>query len=269
MNLSQDKHTTPRKDPIIVKDLGIRFHDYGGVKKRPSLRRRLFAMLQGKSRLFWALKDVNFNVEHGDVLCIIGRNGAGKTTLLKVLARILTPDTGAVYIDGETSAFLSMGLGFQSDLSGYENINLSLAFKGFNRTQINDILPKIESFSQLGGYLSAPVRIYSAGMKARLAFSIATSVDPDLLIMDEVISAGDEEFRQRCAVRIKELLASARAVVFATHNMQQVLNLATRVMWIEKGVVVFLGEPHEGVKKYQEFIQNVRNDPFYDLESSN
>lgn len=255
-------------DPIVVNNLGIRFRDYGGVKKRPSMRRRIVSRLQGKSSIFWALDGVTFNVQRGDVLCVIGRNGAGKTTLLKVLARILAPDTGSLVLDGEASAFLSMGLGFQRELNGYENINLSLAFKGLNRDQINAVVPSIEDFSKLGNYLNAPVKIYSAGMMARLAFSIATCVEPDLLIMDEVISAGDEEFRQRSAQRVRELLQSARAVVFATHNMQQVHNLASKVLWIEKGKVCYHGDPVDGVRLYQEFIENVRNDPFFDLKGS-
>jgi len=255
----------PGDDPIVVNQLGIRFRDYG-AGKRPSLLRKFISTIRGRTDLFWALKDVNFVLKKGDVLCIIGRNGAGKTTLLKVLAQIIFPDCGMISINGDVSAFLSMGLGFQGELSGYDNINLSLSFMGFHRDQIEEVVPDIEEFSRLGKYLYAPVKVYSAGMKARLAFSIATSVNPDILIMDEVINAGDEEFRQRCATRISEFMDTARAIVIATHNMQQALNLASKIMWIEKGKIQFLGDPAEGVKLYEDFISKIRNDPFYDIK---
>ena len=177
------------------------------------------------------------------------------------------PDIGSLVVNGKINAFLSMGLGFRPELNGYDNINLSLAFMGFDKFKIKELTGSIEDFCRLGKYLNSPVKYYSAGMKARLAFSIATSVDPDILIMDEVINAGDEEFRERCGERVKNMMATAQAVVIATHNMRQVSDLADTVIWIEKGKMAFIGEPKEGIKRYVEFVAKVRANPFYELES--
>lgn len=252
---------------ISSNNVGIKFRDYGGRKRRPTIKQRVKRVLSSRNAYFWALKDITFDLPYGEVLCIIGRNGAGKTTLLKTLGGILPPDSGVLHVNGKINAFLSMGLGFRPELNGYDNINLSLAFMGFHKKEIIELTKSIEDFCCLGKYLNSPVKYYSAGMKARLAFSIATSVEPDILIMDEVINAGDEEFRERCNERVKNMMETAQAVVIATHSMPQVLALADTVMWIEKGKMVFMGNPKEGVDKYVEFIKEVRKNPFYELEN--
>ena len=253
-------------NPIIAHDLGIKFKNYG--TKRPTIKQRLSSVVKNKQKYVWALSNVSFEVHPGETFFIIGRNGAGKTTLLKVLARTLKPDTGHLTVNGGIGAFLSMGLGFTPTLSGIDNAYLSLAFMGLTRAQCDEIIPSIIQFSQLGSYIHAPTKIYSAGMKARLAFAVATAVEPDILVMDEVISAGDEEFREKSQKRIDEILSNARAVIIATHNLGNVVKMASRAMWIEKGKVQSIGEPKDVVAQYREFIKEVRNDPMYDLRNN-
>lgn len=216
---------------------------------------------------FWALRDVSFQVNHGEMFFIIGRNGAGKTTLLKVLAETLLPDAGTLRFRGAVTAFLSMGMGFQAELSGHDNLELALTLMGVPRGEFPEKREEIDSFTQLGPFLDMPIKTYSAGMKARLGFAIATSIQPEVLIMDEVINAGDEQFREAAKTRLSVMLDTARAIVVATHNMNQVLEQGHRAMWIEAGQVQAVGEPRIVVQQYREFIKAVRNDPFYDLKA--
>jgi ABC-type polysaccharide/polyol phosphate transport system ATPase subunit len=253
-------------DPIMAIDIGVKFKNYG--MKRPSLKQRLFsAVKNGKQRYIWALRDISFNVKPGEIFFVIGRNGAGKTTLLRVLAQTLLPNTGHLEINGGINAFLSMGLGFRPILSGTDNILLSLTFMGLSREQSKELLPSIIEFSQLGHYINAPIKYYSAGMKARLAFAVATAVEPDILVMDEVINAGDEEFREKSRQKVNQILESARAVIIATHNLENVIKMGSRAMWIEKGVMQNIGDPAEVVRDYREFVKTVRKDPLYDLRN--
>lgn len=249
-------------EPLVVENVGVQYRAF--QSKRPSLRQRLLAALPGRSRHFWALRNVSFKVEQGETFFIIGRNGAGKTTLLRVLAQVLFPTTGSVRIAGRVNAFLSMGLGFRTELTGDDNVSLSLTLMGFARSDIQALRPRITDFASLGDFINAPVRCYSAGMKARLAFSIATSVEPDILLMDEVMSTGDEQFREKCQARVRELLRKARAVVVATHRMSEVEAMGSRVLWIERGEVQRIGAPAAVVASYREFVAAVRRDPFYD-----
>ncbi len=253
-------------EPLIidVEDLHVRFRDYGA--QRVSLARRTYHFFKPKA-YFDALNNINLQVRQGDSLFLIGRNGAGKTTLLRVLSRTLMPDTGHVRIWGEISAFLSMGLGFRPEFNAYENIALSLTFFGCDEKEIVELTKDIADFTQLGNFLDAPVKTYSAGMRARLAFAIATSIEPEILLMDEVINAGDQNFRDRCNEKIAEFMQKAKAIVVATHNMNQARNIANRVVWIEKGQIQFDGDPIEGVKRYKNFIKQIKNNPFYDLEN--
>ncbi|MEM9294831.1 MAG: ABC transporter ATP-binding protein [Planctomycetota bacterium] len=248
---------------VSARNLGVRYTLYGAGKNRYRIE-LLNRMLRAK-RYFWALRDVSFNVYPNESFFIIGRNGAGKSTLLRVLAETLLPDAGEVRVRGELTGFLSMGLGFQPDLSGYENIALALTLMNAPREQQPHRVADIEEFTQLGEFLNAPVATYSAGMKARLGFAIATTLEPDILIMDEIINAGDEQFREAARARLQAMTDKARGVIVCTHNLPQVLELAHRVMWIEGGKVQAIGDPADVVREYRQFAKAVKADPTHDL----
>lgn len=257
--------TMEQPSTLIVKaeNIGVRFSIFG---PRQSTKGRLVRLFKPKI-YFWALRNVSFTVQHGERFFIIGRNGAGKTTLLKVLAETLLPNEGCLSLWGDVSAFLSMGLGFQDDLSGRDNIAIALQLIGVSRKEIPSFQKDIIDFTRLDMFMDTPVRNYSAGMRARLAFAIATSIEPEILIMDEVMSAGDEEFRTKSQKRIHALLNKAKAIVVCTHDLARVREMANRVMWIEQGHVQAIGSPEVVVSEYLSFIQRVQEDPFYDFRS--
>ncbi len=245
---------------IEAEGLGVCYR----VSDGPGHKSDLWTRFVQPRRPFWALRDVSFTVDPGEMFFVIGRNGAGKTTLLKLLAETLLPDAGELRFRGEVTAFLSMGLGFQPDLSGQDNLELALTLMGVPRRDFPAKREGVLEFTQLGPFLDMPVKTYSAGMKARLGFAIATCVEPEILIMDEVINAGDEQFREAANTRLESMLGKARAIIVATHNLHQALDRAQRVMWIESGRVMALGDPAEVVEQYRRFVIAVRNDPFYD-----
>ncbi|MEM8782844.1 MAG: ABC transporter ATP-binding protein [Planctomycetota bacterium] len=216
---------------------------------------------------FWALRDVSFEVPHGSMFFIIGRNGAGKTTLLRVLAETLEPDAGTLSFTGKVTAFLSMGLGFNPELTGKDNLEMALTLMGVDRATFPERRAEIDDFTKLGPFLDMPIKTYSAGMRARLGFAIATSVEPEVLIMDEVINAGDEQFREAARKRLQTMLGKARAIIVATHGLRQVTDQGHAAMWIEAGRVQACGKTEEVVTTYRRFVKAVRNDPFYDARA--
>ena len=201
---------------------------------------------------FWALQDVSFRVEHGDCLAVIGPNGAGKSTLLQVLAGIIQPTQGSIDVRGQISSLLTLGAGFDQDLTGRDNILLAGAFLGIDDADMRIRLPGIIDFADIGRFIDAPIRTYSSGMRARLGFSIATAVDPDVLLLDEVLGTGDEVFRAKSQARVQELMKAARGIVLVTHDMHWVTELCYRAMLLEKGRVVALGTPDDIVRLHHE-----------------
>jgi ABC-type polysaccharide/polyol phosphate transport system ATPase subunit len=184
----------------------------------------------------------------GESLAVIGPNGAGKSTLLQVLAGIILPSEGSVEVSGHVSSLLTLGAGFDSDLSGRDNILLAGAFMGLDDRLVRELLPSIVEYADLGQFIDAPIKTYSSGMRARLGFSIATAVDPDILLLDEVLATGDASFRAKSKARVIELVRSAKAVVLVTHDMDWVREYCNRAMLIEKGKVVMQGSPAEVTK---------------------
>ena len=200
-------------------------------------------MLTGKehklqTQELWALDDVSFSVQEGEVLGVIGRNGAGKSTLLKVLTRITTPTSGRVEIRGRVGSLLEVGTGFHPELTGRENIYLNGAILGMKRREIQQKLPDMVEFSGVERFLDTPVKRYSSGMYVRLAFSVAAHLEPEILLVDEVLAVGDAEFQARCLGRMEDLGATGRTVLFVSHNMQAVAQLCDRVILMEHGAVV-------------------------------
>jgi ABC-type polysaccharide/polyol phosphate transport system ATPase subunit len=201
---------------------------------------------------FWALRHVSFELSHGESLAVIGPNGAGKSTLLQVLAGIMRPTEGTVDVVGQVSGLLGLGVGFDPELSGVENILLGGAFLGLEDAIVKELMPSVIEFADLGEFIDAPLKTYSQGMKARLGFAIATAVDPDILLLDEVLATGDANFRTKSKARIVELVKAAKGVVLVTHDMEWVTEYCNRAILLEKGRVVLEGSPEDVVKLHLE-----------------
>ncbi|UOE93827.1 ATP-binding cassette domain-containing protein [Alkalihalobacillus sp. LMS39] len=209
---------------------------------------------QSKNETYWALRNVNFEIKEGEVIGIIGHNGAGKSTLCKVLTKILTPDDGTIQIHGETTSLLGYGTGFNAQLSGKDNVYLNGMLLGIEKERVERDYPKIVEFSELGASMEKPVKNYSSGMRARLGFSIAATLQPDIFIIDEALSTGDMAFKQKASEKIQDMMERAKAVIIVTHSMKFVEQVCTRALWIDKGQVLFDGDPEEAVKLYREKV---------------
>jgi ABC-type polysaccharide/polyol phosphate transport system ATPase subunit len=243
-----------REGPVAIEahDLGVR---YSLRFTRKTRMRTTFTNLlrpRGGETAFWALREVTFRVVQGESLAVIGPNGAGKSTLLQVLAGIIMPSTGVVEVAGHVSSLLTLGAGFDQDLSGLDNIRLAGAFLGLSEQEVERRLPGIVEYADLGPFIDVPLRTYSSGMRARLGFSIATSVEPDILLLDEVLATGDADFRVKSKARVLELVKQARAIVLVTHDMSWVTEYCNRAILLEKGRIVAEGEPSEVVAIHQE-----------------
>jgi ABC-type polysaccharide/polyol phosphate transport system ATPase subunit len=198
------------------------------------------------------LHDVTLEVRHGEMVSVIGPNGAGKSTLLQVLAGIILPSEGTVEVNGHVSSLLTLGAGFDQELSGSENILLAGAFMGLDDGLVRELLPAIVEYADLGQFIDAPIKTYSSGMRARLGFAIATSVDPDILLLDEVLATGDAEFRAKSKSRVIDLVKAAKGIVLVTHDMAWVEEYCNRAILLEKGRVIIEGDPAEVVRTHIE-----------------
>jgi lipopolysaccharide transport system ATP-binding protein len=229
--------------------------------------------LTGKDHRFqthelWALDDVSFRVNEGEVLGVIGRNGAGKSTLLKVLTRITTPTKGRVEIRGRVGSLLEVGTGFHPELTGRENIYLNGAILGMKRREIQQKLPDMVEFSGVEGFLDTPVKRYSSGMYVRLAFSVAAHLEPEILLVDEVLAVGDAEFQRRCLGRMEDFGANGRTVLFVSHNMQAIAQLCDRALLLEHGRVVQDGRSEDVVAHYLQTSAGAGSTRTWDLDSA-
>jgi lipopolysaccharide transport system ATP-binding protein len=204
----------------------------------------------GSASHFWALRDINFEVQEGEVLGIIGRNGAGKSTLLKILSRITDPTEGRAYVRGRLASLLEVGTGFHSELTGRENIFLNGAILGMRRAEIQAKFDEIVAFSEVEKFLDTPVKHYSSGMYVRLAFAVAANLNPEILVIDEVLAVGDVSFQKKCLGKMSEVSKGGRTVLFVSHNMATVENLCQRGIVLEQGKLVFSGTSKEAVKRY-------------------
>ncbi|HYB94363.1 MAG TPA: ABC transporter ATP-binding protein [Vicinamibacterales bacterium] len=199
---------------------------------------------------FWALKDVTFRVAAGEVVGIIGRNGAGKSTLLKVLSRITEPTTGRLVLDGRVASLLEVGTGFHPELTGRENIYLNGAILGMSRAEIVRKFDEIVAFAEIETFLDTPVKRYSSGMYVRLAFAVAAHLEPEILIVDEVLSVGDAEFQKKCLGKMHEVSRGGRTVLFVSHVMPAVQSLCTRAIWLERGAIAADGDVDAAIHRY-------------------
>jgi ABC-type polysaccharide/polyol phosphate transport system ATPase subunit len=236
---------------IASADLGVRYNLRFTRKTTVRTSVANFVLRRPPER-FWALRHVTFELSHGESLAVIGPNGAGKSTLLQVLAGIMRPSEGVVDVRGQVSGLLGLGVGFDLDLSGTENILLGGAFLGLPDGKVQELLPSIVDFADLGAFIDAPLKTYSSGMQARLGFSIATAVNPDILLLDEVLATGDANFRTKSKARVIELVKAAKGVVLVTHDMEWVREYCNRAILLEKGRVVLEGSPEEVVELHLE-----------------
>jgi lipopolysaccharide transport system ATP-binding protein len=236
----------------------------------PALTGRMFQrqdLAGDDQREFWALRDVSFEVKRGEAFGIIGHNGAGKSTILKILSRIMKPTKGSMVVNGRLSALLEVSAGFHQDLTGRENIFLNGTILGMNRREIESKLDQIIAFSELEEFIDTPVKRYSSGMYARLGFSVAAHVDPEVLIVDEVLSVGDHMFQQRCMERMSSILKGGATVLFVSHNLKAVSELCSRAMLLKKGEVAIIGDTDSVVRHYlqdaQELSAGDESEPVY------
>ena len=204
------------------------------------------------------VQQVSVRTGPGEVVAIIGPNGAGKSTLLQVLAGIIRPSEGAVDVHGHVSGLLTLGAGFDQELSGRDNILLGGAFLGLDDAVTRELLPSIIAYAELGEFIDAPIKTYSAGMRARLGFAIATSIDPDILLLDEVLATGDASFRAKSKARVIEIVKAAKAVVLVTHDMSWVTEYCNRALLIEKGRIVLEGDPAAVVEMHEAHMAETR-----------
>src|SRR5581483_8188944 len=222
-----------------------------GSKDRPGA--------QVKDERFWALRDVSFNVAEGDVVGIIGRNGAGKSTLLKVISRITDPTEGSVVLRGRMASLLEVGTGFHPELTGRENIFLNGAILGMRKAEIVAKFDEIVAFAEIEKFLDTPVKHYSSGMYVRLAFAVAAHLNPEILIVDEVLAVGDIAFQKKCLGKMNEVSRGGRTVLFVSHNMAAVENLCKRGVVLEKGRVAFDGNSKDAVHRYLNTLSGSQN----------
>ncbi|UTR16215.1 ATP-binding cassette domain-containing protein [Salipaludibacillus sp. LMS25] len=200
---------------------------------------------------FWPIRHLDFTGYKGEILGIIGSNGSGKTTICKMLSSILEPDEGSLYINGKVSALFSLGMGFDKELTGRENAYLNGMMLGIRKTQMNEFINEIHEFSGLGEFLDRPIKTYSSGMKARLGFSVAAFMEPEILILDEALNTGDAAFGQKAAEKMKELVSKAKMVILVTHSLKYAQKNCDRLIWLDKGVIKAEGEPKEVASKYK------------------
>jgi homopolymeric O-antigen transport system ATP-binding protein len=239
-------------DAIVLEHVGVRYR--APDERIHSLKEYTIRWIQGKikHRDFWALQDINLNIPRGEALGLIGHNGAGKSTLSKLVARVLKPNTGRIVVRGHVAPLLEFGAGFHPELTGRENVYLNGALLGFSRGEMEDKFNRIVDFAELWDFIDAPMRTYSTGMWARLGFAVATDVKPDILIIDEVLSVGDESFQRKSAARMQEFRDLGATILFVSHNMSTIEEMCHRAVWLDHGHLMEVGEPKKVIEIYRQ-----------------
>ncbi len=233
---------------IDVQGVSKRFRLYR--ERNRSLKSSVLRGRRARYEEFWALRDVSFQIKKGETFGLIGENGSGKSTLLKCIARILRPDEGAITVDGRVSALLELGAGFHPELSGRENVYLNGSILGLNRRDMDAKFEEIVDFAGLAQFIDMPVKSYSSGMYVRLGFSIAINVNPDVLLVDEILAVGDENFQSKCNEKFAQMRASGKTLVVVSHALPVVRSLCDRVVWLEHGVIQHVGKPADIIDEY-------------------
>jgi len=249
------------KEPVIVldnvsKSYLLYHHITGGIKN--FLFNLPEALNSMRNNRFEALKDISFKVQKGETLGIIGRNGAGKSTLLGLIAGVLKPTNGKIIVNGKISPLLELGGGFHPELTGNENIILNGVLLGMSRVEAKSKLKEIVEFSELGDFIDQPIRVYSSGMLARLGFSVVAHLDPDILLIDEILAVGDIDFQKKCIDKMMGAKKSGVTIVFVSHSMPDVKKICDRVLWIDNHIVNILGEPEEVIESYTKNFEKLK-----------
>lgn len=239
---------------IAVRNLKLSYK--ANVTKKPNFKEALVHLGRGERTTVTvqALKGISFDVHKGTVLGIIGANGAGKSTLMKAIAGLLPPTAGEIEIRGKVSAMLSLGVGFNPNLTGAENVILGGLAAGLSRSEIDENFSKVVEFADIGEHIDMPMRTYSAGMYSRLGFAVATTINPEILLIDEALSTGDASFKDKSANRINELAAQARTLLVVSHALGTIQELCTDVVWLDHGNLVMQGKPNDVTEAYTEFL---------------
>ena len=237
---------------ITVKELKIRYKSVQSY----SVKRNLLRLKPVESKAFEAVRGVSFNVQMGEILGVVGKNGSGKSTLLRSLANIFSADEGSIDLHGHSVSLLAIGVGFKPELTGRENIMLSGMLLGFEEKEILAHMDEIIEFAELGEFIDMPVRTYSSGMHSKLAFSVTAILETDIMLIDEVLSVGDERFKKKSYGKMKSLISEKnRTVVIVSHNLNALEELCDRVMWLHEGKIQQIGEPKEVLSTYKEFMK--------------
>lgn len=242
---------------IKAENIGIKFNinKKGYNKMRLSLKDVLgqgneVRKTEANSGEFWALRNINFSINKGDILGVVGSNGSGKSTLLRIIAGVYSLDEGNLSVNGSISPLLSLGTGFKPALSGYDNIFLNGVIMGFKKEEIEKHVKEIIEFSELGNFIFEPVKNYSSGMKARLGFSIAVFLKRDIMLIDEVLGVGDYKFREKSQKKMQEIIHSGQTIIIVSHNLESIKKYATKCIWINKGELMIEGDTEEVLNKY-------------------
>jgi ABC-type polysaccharide/polyol phosphate transport system ATPase subunit len=245
---------------VKVEDLSVTYRT--SVEKRPTLKSTLrhLGRSQRMIREIRAVRDVSFDVAHGTVVGIVGMNGAGKSTLMRTIAGILPPTRGRVEVHGRVSTLLALGVGFNADLTGRDNVILGGLAAGLTRAQIEDKYEQITEFAELADFMDLPMRRYSSGMYGRLAFSVAVNMEPDILLVDEALSVGDARFKRKSFDKMRELCEQARTIFIVSHALKTMRQLTDEVIWIHEGQMRMRDDPDVVIEAYQEFLGVARND---------
>ena len=239
------------KNSIVVTDVYKSFNVY--LDKSNTVKESIVSLFKrNKKEKRLVLNGVSLKIKKGEAVALIGVNGSGKSTLLKLMTKIIFPNKGKIEINGKLTSLLELGAGFHQDFSGRENIYFNASIFGLTKKEIDERLEKIIEFSELGSYIDNPVRTYSSGMYMRLAFSVAINVDADILLVDEILSVGDQHFQEKCLNKMRELRDEGKTMVFVTHSMGQVKALCDRAVWLSEGKIKMDGSPDEVVDAYIE-----------------
>lgn len=242
------------ENAIEVKDLHVK---YRGLKKM-SIKQSLAKFKLNRIEVFEALKGVSFNVEKGKILGIVGKNGSGKSTLLRAVAGIFAPDSGSVDLKGNSVSLMSIGVGFQTKLTGFENIILCGLLLGFTEEEIRKKIPEIIEFSELEDFIYKPVKTYSSGMYSKLSFSITAILETDIMLIDEVLSVGDIHFKEKSSKKMHEIIQDeSKTVIIVSHSMSTIKELCDEVLWLNDGVLIERGDTETVTKHYEEFMEKL------------
>lgn len=241
---------------IVTSDITVRFRPL--VDRKPTLRRSLGRMRHRETQELVALDKVSLEIKKGEAFGLIGRNGAGKSTLLRVMARTLSADGGTINVYGKTSTLLQLGVGFNFELSGRRNVYLGGLAAGLRKKEIDERFDEIVEYAELSEAIDRPVRTYSSGMFSRLAFSVGMAMDPNILLLDEVLAVGDEAFRSKSMQTMRDLLDRAGTIVFVSHALPSVADFCDRAAWLDEGKVQAIGPAEDVVETYKDWVQSTK-----------